>query len=115
MARALDAVVSKHSTIKQAAAEYSVTSSTLGDPVRGKVMPGAKSGPPSYLSEKEEQELVKFLLRSSSIGYPKTHKQVLALVQRVLDSKHVNRKVTDGWWASFNRRHPDLSSRNPAP
>ena len=40
---------------------------------------------------------------------------MLALVQRVLVSKHVHRKVSDGWWASFNRRHPDLSLRNPAP
>ena len=92
MSGALVAVVSKLSTITPAAAEYNVPTSTLRDRVRGTVTPGAKSGPPSYLSEREEKELVKFLLRCSSIGYPKTCKQVLALAQTVLNSKHVNRK-----------------------
>ena len=67
------------------------------------------------MTDKEEAELVDFLLRCASIGYPKTRKQALAIVQRPLDSRNAQHTVTDGWWASFCRRHPVLSLRTPAP
>ena len=115
MSNALSAVVRDGSTIARAAVEYGVPASTLGDRVRGRVMPGGKSGPTKYLSDAEEKELETFLLRCSNIGYPKTRHQVLAIVQRILDSKHIGKNVTDGWWSSFRKRHPDLSLRAPAP
>ncbi len=40
---------------------------------------------------------------------------MLALVQRVLDSRGVKHTVTHGWWDSFQRRHPELTLRTPAP
>ena len=115
MSRALDAVEKQGVTITQAAAEYRVPQSTLGDRIRHRVKPGAKSGPSKYLNDAEEKELVDFLLRCCSIGYPRTRKQVIAIVQRWLDSRGAKHTVTDGWWTSFSRRHPQLSLRNPGP
>ena len=115
MHMALDTILNHRSTVTQAAAEYSVPVSALGDHVRGRVKPGARSGPPKYMTNIEEAELVDFLLRCVSIGYPKTRKQVLAIVQRLLDSRNAQHTVNDGWWASFCRRHPELSLRTPAP
>ena len=56
-----------------------------------------------------------FLPRCASIGYPKSRKEILALVQRYLDSRGKGRSVTNGWWESFRRRHPDLTLRMATP
>ncbi len=53
--------------------------------------------------------MVTFPSRCASIGYAKSRKEVLALVQRILDSRGMERTVTNGWWESFCRRHPTLT------
>ena len=47
---------------------YQLPKTTLHDRVTGKVIYGAKSNPSSYLTS-EEEELLKFLLKRSDIGY----------------------------------------------
>ena len=68
--------------MRKAALDYGVPRSTLGNRVSGRVSHGVVSGPPRYPSEEEEEELVRFLLGCASVGYPKTRKEILALVQR---------------------------------
>lgn len=87
--------------------EYGVTKSTLGDRVSGRVTHGTVSGPPKYLSEQEEEELVRFILGCASVGYPKTRKEILSLVQT-----QVEKTISHGWWDSFCKRHPNST---PAP
>ena len=84
--------------VRRAAMEHNVPKSTLGDHVSGRVKSGALSGPQKYLSDAEEQEFVQFLLCCSAVGYAKTRKHVLALVQRIDESKGIY-QITDGWWA----------------
>ena len=55
---------------RQYAAElYNVPKSTLQDRLTGRVAFGSKSGPESYLSASEEEELVAFIENCSDIGY----------------------------------------------
>lgn len=54
-------------------------------------------------------------MRCSNIGYPKTRKEVLCLVQNIVESRGITNEVTNGWWEAFCRRHPNLTLRNPAP
>ena len=115
MVNALDAVLRNNYSISRAAIEYNVPKSTLRDRVKGKVKPGVMSGPMPYLTLEEERALVAFLLRCASIGYAKSRKQVLTIVQRLLTSRKIDRRVTDGWWTSFQRRNPDVCLRTPAP
>ena len=63
-------------SVRRAAAQYDIPSSTLHDRISGKVSVGAVSGPPRYLDEEEERELVEFLLACAEVGYPKTVKEV---------------------------------------
>ena len=77
--------------------------------------PGAKSGPPAYLSPEEENELVSCLNGCSSMGYARSKKQTILLVQRVVESKGLNVKVSDGWWKSFMKRHGTLTLRTAEP
>ena len=72
---------------------------------------GSRSGPSPYLTKEEEEELVTFLLRCANIGYPHSRKQVLAIVQNVVDAKGKNVSVTCGWWDVFCKRHSALSLR----
>ena len=58
---------------------------------------------------------MKFLLRYAAMGYPKSHEEVLALVQRNIDKKQFIARVTSGWWQSFCSQHPNLTLRVPAP
>ena len=100
-------------SVRKAAEEYNIPKSTLHDRLSGKVMFGSVSGPTKYLSDVEEEELVQFLLGCSSIGFAKSRKQILAIVQSVVHQKGINVIVTNGWWDSFRKRHPSLSLRNP--
>ena len=65
---------------------------TLYDYVTGS---GSKSGPKAYLSPSEEEELVTFLSGMSSVGYLRTVKQTLEIVQAVVDKKGINTTVTE--------------------
>ena len=49
-------------TIHRAADEFGVPKSTLYDQVSGHISSGARSGPPRYLNDQEEKQLVNFLI-----------------------------------------------------
>ena len=66
--------VYKGQAVRRVALNYGIPKSTLHDRISGKVTPGAKSGPPAYLSAEEEDELVPFLNGCSSIGYARSKK-----------------------------------------
>ena len=111
MERALEEVSSGSMTIRRAAEEYGVPRSTLGDRASGRVICGAKSGAPTYLSPEEEEELVQFLVGSAEIGYPKSVREVRTLVGAILSNKGDSGVgcVSTGWWERFRKRHPTLS------
>ena len=98
-------------TIRQASEIFGVSKSTLHDRISGKVIFGSRSGPARLLTENEEEELVVFLAHCAALGYPRSRKDVSAMVQTVLVQKGHNGLISHGWWDSFKRRHPDLSLR----
>ena len=87
--RACQAVESGLS-LRQAAEEYQIPKSTIQDHVSGKVLSGSKSGQ-KYLTDEEEEELVTFLLETAKIGFPRTRKEVILIVQATVDRKGRNR------------------------
>ena len=107
---AVKAVKGGHSQ-RRVAEEYGIPRSTLGDHIRGRVLPGAKSGNPKYLTDEEEAELYRFLLRCAAVGYPRSRKDMIAIVQKACNSKGRDVHVTHGWWEAYRKRHPDLSLR----
>ena len=91
-------------SVRRAAAQYDIPSSTLHDRISGKVSVGAVSGPPRYLDEEEEKELVEFLLGCAEVGYPKTVKEVRIIVGKIVAKKQhqdigSSAPVSHGWWA----------------
>ena len=69
MLGAMKAVIDDGKSVRQAADLYNIPKSTLGDRISGRVLPGATSGPPTYLTREEEEELVAFLCRAADIGH----------------------------------------------
>lgn len=91
----MSACVNEGMTVRIAASHFGVPKSTLGDRISGRVVLGSRSGPKPYLSTEEEDELMQFLLRCASIGYPKSRKDVLALVHCHLEKNGVLATVTN--------------------
>ena len=79
----------------------------------GRVQHGDKGGPKPYLDQSEEKELGHFLQQCSAVGYGKTRRDVIAIVQSVASSKGVLRKerITQGWFHRFLGRQEDLAMR----
>ena len=103
-------------SIRRAAEAYAVPRTTLQDRVSGRTQFGSKSGPLKYLDDKEEEELVTFILGCASMGYAKSKQEIIAIVRKVVAAKGIDGvKVTDGWWSSFKKRHGSLTLRSAEP
>ena len=100
-----------------AAREFDVPAATLKDRLSGRVEHGSKPGPAPYLTDHEEAELAKFLIDVSQIGYSKTKREVLMIVQKTLEKKEVDisKFKGEGWWIHFKCRHPEISLRTTDP
>ena len=49
------------------------------------------------------------------MGYARSRKEVLALVQAVLKNKGKEVVLSGGWWESFKKRHPKITLRSAEP
>ena len=96
MDKAVSAVLQNQMSVRAAAELYGIPESTLGDRISGRVLPGTASGAVRYLADSEE-ELAEFIIGCASIGYPRTVRDILAVVQLILASRGVHRIVTYGW------------------
>ena len=83
---------------------------TLKERLSGRVSHGTKSGPMPYLSVTEEAQLSTHLLDAAKIGYGKTRRDVMCLVETYVRQKGVLKgsSITDGWWQKFMKRNPIL-------
>ena len=90
-----------------------ISKSTLHDRVSGKVLPGAKYGAPRYLTDEEEEELVRWIEGCAEVGYAKSVREVRAIVGAIVVKKQCVdfAAVSHGWWDRFRARHPQLSLR----
>lgn len=90
-------------SISQAARDHGVPKTTLYDRVSGRVVHGSKPGPQPYLSGQEESELGSYLKHCARVGYGKTRRDVLSIVQNAASEKGVLRSshVSQGWWHRF--------------
>ena len=111
MRSAYTAVMDNELSPKEAADRYGIPYSTLRDRVSGRVRFGSHSGPKRYLDDDEEAELVTFLSGAASIGYARSKKEVITMVEAVLSSKGKANSVSSGWWESFIKRHLQLCIR----
>ena len=110
--KAYEAVRDKNLSIRRAAEQFSVPKSTLADRVSGRVSVVCHSGPDRYLTDYEEEELLSFISKCAKMGYAKTKKEIITLVQGILIEKGRYVTVSNGWWESFKQRHPTITLRS---
>ena len=115
MLKAYETVQKGDLGIRRASEMYGVPRTTLQDRISGKVPLNARCGSGRLLTDEEESRLADFLIGCSTIGYAKSRKDVLAIVQQILDARNAGVMVTKGWWASYQRRHPNLTLRHAEP
>ncbi len=117
MLQAMQAVKEGRMGVNCAALEHGVPKSTMKDRISGRVKNGSRSGPPSYLSEDMEKELVTLLIEASRKGYGKTKREVLAILRNTISKKGqcVEEFWGKGWWHRFMQQHPTLSLRTADP
>ena len=94
MKEALEAVLVGRMSVHKAAEEHGVPRSTLHDRVTGKAAPNARSGAKRYL---REAALVDFLIGWASVGYAKSCKDVMALIQQIVSARDSKVEVARGW------------------
>ena len=101
------------SSVSRASRDFGVPRSTLHDRVSGRVVHGVKPGPKPYLDNTEEKELGSYLKHCAKVGYGKTRKDVLCIVESATSERCRLRAshVSDGWWRRFKERQGDLSLR----
>ena len=116
MVSALDEVLTKQLPANKARL-YGVPPSTLKDHLSGRIVHGVKPRLTPYLITQEEKELAEHLVLSAKVGYGKTRRDVMNLVEtyvNCLRSKEQNQKevtVSNGWWFKFKIRNPSPSLR----
>ena len=97
--------------VRRAAELYNVPKSTLSDWVSGRAEFGSHSGPSRYVTD-EEEGLVNFICGCASMGYAKTKKDILTVVEEIVASKGYRQvNVSNGWWKAFKQRHLYLTLR----
>ena len=86
---------------------------TLHDRVSGRVVHDINHGLKPYLNSAEEKELGSYLKHCAKVGYGKTRRGVLCLVQTAATEKRVLRssRVSEGWWWHFLEQQSNLSLR----
>jgi len=100
-------------TVRKAALAYGIPKSTLHDHASGKVRPGAGVGLPKYLTNEEEDELVKWLEGCAEVRCAKSTRRIRAVVGAIVAKKLGVEcaVVSHGWWDRFRQRHPHLTLR----
>ena len=95
MLKTLDAVLNKHLSGNKAVALHGVPLSTLKDRLSGRVVHGRKPGRKSYLSKQEEKELTDHLVLAAKVGYGKTRRDVMNLVETYVNNQpSINAQTT---------------------
>ena len=105
--------VEEGESISKAARDHGIPKTTLFDHTSGRVAHGTKPGPRPYLNSEEEKELATYLKHCAKVGYGRTRRDVLGLVQTAASDKGVLRssRISQGWWHRFLERQKDLSLR----
>ena len=106
--------------LREAARLYNVPVETLRRRVTGAVDIVCRPGPPTVLTEDEEQRLAVYIAEMGQMGFCLGKEDVLRLAYRIVDKSGRKHPFTDGvagraWFDGFMKRHPKLTIRTPQP
>ena len=119
MQKAIQAVKENGLSKKKAAQQYHVPRSTLIRKMAGDSPCCRKMGPPSELSENEENVLVSWILAMAKRGFPVHKTNLIMSVKKYLEDngrepRYLNKSKTPGrsWFEGFLKRHPEIKQKH---
>lgn len=120
MKAATESVLNEGRSIREAARLYNVPFETLRRRVNGSVEEGCRPGPSTVLTDDEEDQLERYLIQMSEMGFGLSREAVMHLAYTIVEKsqrKHPFKDETAGraWFDGFRRRHPNLTIRQPQP
>lgn len=106
--------------LREASRLYNVPVETLRRRVTGAVDIVCRPGPPTVLTEDEEERLAVYITDMAEMGFGLTKEDVLRLAFRIVDKSGRQHPFTNGlagraWFEGFKSRHPKLTMRTPQP
>lgn len=118
--KALEDIRNKRLSKKQAAIQYGIPRATLIFRLSPNFVK-PRPGPPTILTDIEENAIENWLIGSQRKGFPKRKEEVFDAVKEFLSDvprDHPfgeNNVPGEGWFKAFLRRHPKISLRSPDP
>ena len=120
MVAACNSVLKEGKGLREAARLYNVPIETLRRRVNGSVKFGCKPGPPTVLTEEEEDRLADYLIKMSEMGFGLLRDGVMGMAFNIVSKSQRPHPFKNGsagraWFDGFIRRHPHLTIRSPQP
>ena len=120
MRAATNCVRDSEATLQEASRFYNVPFETLRRRVTGSVEFGYRPGPPTVLSEEEEEKLVVYLIKMADMGFGLSPDTVKSLAFKIVESsgrKHpfLEEKAGRAWFDGFWWHHSKLTICSPQP
>ena len=120
MLAATNSVLHDNKSVREASRLYNVPFETLRRRVTGSVKDGCGPGPSTILTEDEEEQLARYIIDMSEMGFGLSRDTVMHLAFNIVDKCQRNHPFKDGkagraWLDGFRMRHPKLTIRTPQP
>ena len=101
--------------LSAASRKYKIPRGTITNHLSGrsKVRPAGRS---MLLSEKDEKDLVEWLMKCDKLGDYRTKQELLKKAAKLASLKDINYKraiPTHAWYKAFMKRHPEIGLRKP--
>ena len=103
--------------VREAARLYNLPYETLRRRVVEKVDLECRSGPPTVLTEHEEDELASYCVKMADMGFGLSRSDVMVVAFKIAEASGRKHPFTDGaagraWYDGFISRHPQLTLRS---
>ena len=120
MAVAVDCVQKEGKGLREMARLYNLPVESLRRRIIGSVELNCRPGPPTVLTEEEEERLADYLIQMSEMGYGISREGVMGMAYTIVERSKRSHPYLEGsagraWFEGFMRRHPKLTVRSPQP
>jgi len=120
MAAAVNCVQKDGKGLRETARLYNLPVESLRRRVIGSVELNCRPGPPTVLTEEEEERLAAYLVQMSEMGYGINREGVMGMAYTIVEKSKRSHPFREGsagraWFEGFMRRHPKLTVRSPQP
>lgn len=114
---AVSSLKNKKKTLNEVLREKGIPKYTLSTKINKKIPMNQKIGPPTVLSDSEENRIVKWILAKTKVGFSIHPETLIDSIQKILKETNKPNTFTDDrpgkkWLSLFLKRHQNIANRN---